>query len=59
MFTSSDLGRGWLPLAETGTYHLVPALVTALVGLGAAVAGVGLLLRRRQGTRDPAPLSAR
>ncbi|AOD23257.1 MULTISPECIES: hypothetical protein [unclassified Rhodococcus (in: high G+C Gram-positive bacteria)] len=47
--SSSDLGRGWLPLAETGTYHLVPALVTALVGVCAAAVGVGLLLRRRGG----------
>ena len=49
--SSSDLGRGWLPLAETGTYHLVPALVTTIVGVWATAVGVGLLLRRRQDTR--------
>lgn len=48
--SSSDLGCGWLPLAETGTYHLVPALATALVGVCAAAVGVGMLLRRRGGS---------
>lgn len=57
--TSSDRGRGWLPLAETGTYDLVPALVTAIVGVGAAAVGVGLLLRHRQDTRRPVPLRTR
>lgn len=57
--TSSELGRGWLPLAETGTYHLVPALVTAIVGVCAAAVGVGLLLRRRQDTRGPVSLRTR
>ncbi|WP_064257578.1 hypothetical protein [Rhodococcus sp. HS-D2] len=57
--SSSDLARGWLPLAETGTYHLVPALATALAGVCAAAVGVGLLLRHRQDTRGPAPLRTR
>ena len=48
--SSSDLGRGWLSLAETGTYHLVPAVATAIVGVWAAAVGVGLLLRRRGGS---------
>ncbi|MEU5844498.1 hypothetical protein [Rhodococcus sp. NPDC047139] len=51
--TSSDFARGWLPLAETGTYDLVPALVTAMVGVGAAVVGVWLWVRSRRDAGEP------
>ncbi|MCR8695268.1 hypothetical protein NWP13_22295 [Rhodococcus pyridinivorans] len=51
--TSSDFARGWLPLAETGTYDLVPALVTAIVGVGAAVVGVWLWVQNRRDAGKP------